>query len=139
MKKNETLYLDNDVYQALRKAIFPKPISGEVEELMKKRLGELNGGQEPDLQKPVDNEALKRDHKRLIREVDSVQKLLKKRKVYDDLINLMVNLGVTPRDLSRVDEIIPKLINEWTGYPEDAILFVDFMRNVKAKGNSNRR
>ena len=42
-KRNVTMYLDDESYQAYRKAIYPKPVSSEIEEFMRKRVAELNG------------------------------------------------------------------------------------------------
>ena len=132
-KKNITIYIENEDFQALRKAIFPRSISHEITDLLKRRLAELGGEQTTAPQEPIDYEKLSRDHTKLVREVDRQEKWLKKRGAYEDLLMLAAKLGVTAKDLSRLDEAAPKLLSEWTGIPEDALQFIGLLRNVRVK------
>ena len=126
------MYLDDAEYLAYRKAIHPKSVSNEIGDFMRKRIAEFSG-QETVSQEPIDYEALNRDHTKLVREVERQEKWLRKRKVFDDLTKLAVSLGVTPKDMSRLDEAAPKLLGEWTGRPEDVFEFIGFLRNAKAR------
>jgi hypothetical protein len=137
VKRAVTLFIDGEAYQALRKAVYPKKVSQEVEDLMRKRVAELEGKQyEP--QEQVDLGALKRDHARLIIEVDRLEKWLRKQKAYDDLGRLAVKLGLTP-DLRNLDEVAPKLLDEYKGLKEDTHQFLSLLETVKAKREVERK
>jgi hypothetical protein len=136
-KKQVTIVVDGEVYDALRKAISPKKISYEIEDLMEKRLAELKGT-EYRQEEQVDYEALKREHDRLVKEVDRQEKWLRKRKAYENLARLAVKVGLTP-DLSRLDEVAPKLRREWTGSPQDAHLFISLLEAVRARRELERK
>lgn len=137
VKRAVTLFIDGEAYQALRKAVYPKKVSHEVEDLMRKRISELEG-REYAPQEHVDYEVLKRDHTRLIIEVDRLEKALVKRKVYDDLGRLAVKLGLTP-DLRNLDEVAPKLLDEYKGLKEDTHQFLSLLETVKAKREVERK
>jgi response regulator RpfG family c-di-GMP phosphodiesterase len=137
-KKQVTIVVDGEVYDALRKAVSPKKISYEIEDLMEKRLAELKGT-EYRQEEHVDYEALKREHIRLVREVDRQEKWLRKRKVYDDLARLAVKVGLSPKDLSGLEEAAPKMMSEWKGLKEDVHLFITLLENVRAKRELERK
>ena len=138
MKVNVTLYVDGEAFEAFRKAISPKPVSHELEEFMRKRVAELEG-REYRQEEHVDYEALKREHIRLIREVDRHEKWLRKRKVYENLARLAVKVGLSPRDLSGLEEAMPKMMSEWKGLKEDVHLFITLLENVRAKRELERK
>ena len=137
MRGTVTLHLDLELFQELRKAIAPAKISREIDDLMRKRIAELEG-REYRQEEQVDYEALEREHVRLVREVDQQERWLRKRKVYDDLTRLAVKVGLTP-DLSRLDEVAPKLRREWTGSPQDAHLFISLLEAVRARRELERK
>ena len=115
-------------------------VSQEVENFMQHRLTELTGIQnQATLKEPVDYDAMSREHGKLAKEVDQLEKRLRKRKVFDDLSKLAVSLGVTPKDLSRLDEAEPKLLSRWTGATGDALQFISLLRSVRARNELERR
>lgn len=133
-----TLHLDLELFQELRKAIAPAKISREIDDLMRKRIAELEG-REYRQEEQVDYEALEREHVRLVREVDQQERWLRKRKVYDDLTRLAVKVGLTPKDLGRLDEVAPKLRREWTGDPQDAHQFIMLLEAARARREVERK
>lgn len=137
-KRNVTIYIDDESVRAFRKAISPKSLSRELEDLMRKRIAELEG-KEYAPREQVDYEALKREYDRLVREVDRQERWLRKRKVYDDLATIAVKLGLDPRDLSNLDAAAPKLRGEWKGLEEDAHQFIILLENVRAKREVERK
>jgi hypothetical protein len=137
VKKNVTIYIDDTYLQALRKIIPPKSISHEIEDLIRKRVAELEG-REYAPQEHVDFEVLVRDHDRLVKEVDKREKWLRKQKAYDDLGRLAVKLGLTP-DLHNLDEVAPKLLDEYKGLKEDTHQFLSLLETVKAKREVERK
>ena len=139
VKRTMCLYMDSEVYKAYRKAIAPKSVSCELEAYMRKCLSELGDNILSQTQEPVDYDALSRDHDKLVREVDRLEKWLKKRDVYDDLLKLAASLGVTNKDLSRLDEAAPKLLKDWSGFQEDAFQFISLIKNVRAKRELERK
>jgi hypothetical protein len=138
LKVNVTLYVDGETFEVFRKAISPKPVSHELEEFMRKRVAELEGG-EYRQEEHVDYEALERDHVRLVREVDRQEKWLRKRKAYDDLVKVALKVGLSPKDLSVLEEAAPKMMSEWKGLKEDVHLFITLLENVRAKRELERK
>ena len=87
-RKAVTLYLDEVAYKRLQELIKPKKISREIDDLIKRRIAELEGREYNPLEE-ADYEALKREHNRLVREAEKLQRHLKRLKVYSQLLNLM--------------------------------------------------
>jgi len=137
-KTTVSIFIEAEPYDALRKAIAPKKISREIEELVRKRLAELEGG-EYKQEEHVDYEALERDHVRLVKEVDRQEKWLRKRKAYDDLVKVALKVGLSPKDLSVLEEAAPKMMSEWKGLKEDVHLFITLLENVRAKRELERK
>ena len=80
-RKTITLYLDEVAYKRLKELIKPKKISREIDDLIRRRIAELEGGE----YNPAETEdygALKREHNRLVREAEKLRRHLKRRKVY---------------------------------------------------------
>ena len=84
-RKAVTLYLDEDAYQRLRELIAPKTISREIDDLIRKRIADLEG-REYDPLESADYEEIKREYERLLKETDKMEKTLKKRETYQKLI-----------------------------------------------------
>jgi len=77
-RKAITVYLDEAAYQRLRELIAPKAISRELDDLIRKRIVELEG-KEYDSLESADYEELKREYERLLKETEKMERTLKKR------------------------------------------------------------
>ena len=130
-RKAVTLYLDEVAYKRLQELIKPKKISLEIDDLIKRRIAELEGGEYNPLEE-ADYEALKREHNQLVREAEKLRRHLKRRKVYSQLLQLAFNLGMK-EDLSNLDEITPKILDSWDGWKEDAHQFITLLETIRSK------
>lgn len=68
-----TPYLDEVVYKRLQELIKPKRVSREIDDLIRRRIAELEGG-EYNPAETEDYEALKREHNRLVREAEKLRR-----------------------------------------------------------------
>jgi len=70
--------LERQIYERLRQALAVqgRSISEEVNELLRKRLAEIEGAEASTLNAPKNYEALKREHVKLAEEVNRLIKLL---------------------------------------------------------------
>ena len=130
-RKTITVYLDEEAYNKLRELIKPKKISQELDDLIKRRIAELEG-QEYNPLEDADYEALKREHSRLVREAEKLRRHLKRRKVYSQLLNLAFNCDMK-EDLSNLDEVTPKILDSWDGWKEDAHQFITLLETIRSK------
>jgi len=139
-RKTITVYIDEGGYKRLRELIAPKSISRELDDLIKKRIAELEGREYNPLES-ADYEELKREHSRLVREVEKLERHLKRRRVYDDLLKLAydVDVKIRERDLSNIEEIAPKILDEWDGLKEDAHQFITLLETVRDKWEIERK
>ena len=87
--------LERQVYERLRQAlaIQGKSISEEVNELLRRRLAEIEG--EASTKDALNYEALKREHVKLAEEVNRLIKLFQKDGTYDQLMVMAAELGLT--------------------------------------------
>lgn len=108
-KKPTTIYLNRDLYHRLKELVSPKPISQEIDHLMRRRIIELKG-EEYDPLKSASYEALKAEYTRLIHEAEKIAKLLKKRGNFDKLVDLSVECGIDQEDLSNIHEVAAKML-----------------------------
>ena len=56
---------------------------------------------------------LKSNHAKLVREVDNLEKQIRKQKVYDQLEELAGKVGLDFDDFKNIDQVAPKLLKEW--------------------------
>ena len=136
-RKTITLYLDEVAYKRLKELIKPKKISREIDDLIRRRIAELEGG-EYNPAETEDYEALKREHNQLVRESESIRRHLRRRKVYKQLLQLAFNLGMK-EDLSNLDEVTPKILDRWDGWKEDAHQFITLLETIHSKRKIERR
>lgn len=140
-KRVVTLYLNAGSYGELKRVCsrLGVSVSSKVDEWIRKGLQESTG-EDYGIEK-ADYEELKRAHQRLIREVDRIERYLKKRRVYNDLLKLAydVSAKIRERDLSNIGEIAPKILSEWDGLKEDAHQFITLLETVRDKWEIERR
>jgi hypothetical protein len=87
--------LERQMYERLRQAlaIQGKSISEEVNELLRKRLAELEGA-EISTKDSLNYEALKREHVKLAEDVNRLIRLLQREGLYDQLMGIVAELGL---------------------------------------------
>ena len=137
MRKTVTVYLDEAAYQRLRKLIAPKTISRELDDLIKKRIAELEGREYNPLES-ADYEELKREYERLLKETEKMERMLKKRGTYQKLVAVTdeIEEELGTKDLSIVT---PTLLDRWNGAKEDAHLFINFLEKLKKMKETERQ
>ena len=136
IRKPSTVYLDNEPYLKLKKLLktrFNKPISQEINELVIKRLAELESTPVLQTITPDECETLKHRHLKLTTDADVIKKRLKKKGVYGRLMNLAKKVSLDFKNLSNVDEITPRLLREWDGLEGDSLMFVTLLETAREK------
>jgi len=129
VRKTVTVYLDEAAYQRLRELIAPKTISRELDDLIKKRIAELEGREYNPLES-ADYEELKREYERLLKETEKMERTLKKRGTYQKLVAVTdeIEEELGTKDLKTV---APVLLDRWDEAKEDAHLFISFLEKLK--------
>ena len=137
MRKAVTIYLDEAAYRRLKMLVRPRPVSREIDMLIRRRIAELKG-REYDPLKSVDYEALKQEYTRLIREAERMERMLQKRGTYQRLIDVTADIEdeLGTKDLKIV---APALLDKWKGTPEDVHLFISFLEELKSVKEMERR
>lgn len=130
---NVTLYIDKGRYQELKEIIRPKKISQELDDLILQRLFELRGNVKAEDQ--IDYDGLKKEHVRLLKDVEKFDRLLKDRNVYERLKNLAYDSGLEwdGRILDNLDKVSKGLLTQWKGVPEDAHTFISLLEAIQRK------
>ena len=140
-RKTITLYLEAEQYRRLRELVAPKSVSREIDELIRRRLAELEG-REYDAVEEADYEALKREYHRLVREADRLKKLLEKRGTRRKLLQLtrriLEEMGLE-RVGDRLREVSAKILRRWKDSKDDAHLYINLLELEKKKAEASRR
>jgi len=140
-KKTVTLYLEAEPYLRLRRLVMPKSVSREIDELIRRRVAELEG-REYDAFEEADYEAVKREYQRLVREADRLKKLLEKRGTRRRLLQLTRRI-LEEKDLERVGgrlrEVSAEILRRWKGNRDDAHLYISLLELEKKKAEASRR
>jgi hypothetical protein len=135
-RKTITVYIDEEAYDLLRRLIAPKGISREIEDLIKKRIEEIEGGEYNPLES-VDYEALKREYERLVEKAEKMTRKLKKRKTYHALMALADELIRSGADT--LETLIPQILEKWQGKAEDAHLFISLLETLDKKEEAEEK
>ena len=137
MRRAVTIYLDEASYKRLKMLVRPRPVSREIDMLIRRRIAELEG-REYDPLESADYEALKQEYARLIRGAERVTRMLRKRGTYQRLINVTADIEdeLGTKDLKRV---APALLDRWKDGPEDVHLFISFLEELKSMKEMERR
>ena len=98
--------LERKIYERLKQALAVqgRGISEEVNELLHKRLAEIEG-LETSTKDSLNYEALKREHVKLAEEVNRLIKLLQKDGTYNQLMEMVAELGLDT-ELNNAEEVI---------------------------------
>ena len=125
----------------LRELVAPKSVSREIDELIRRRLAELEG-REYDAVEEADYEALKREYHRLVREADRLKKLLEKRGTRRKLLQLtrriLEEMGLE-RVGDRLREVSAEILRRWKDSKDDAHLYINLLELEKKKAEASRR
>ena len=140
-RKAVTLYLETEPYRRLKELVAPKSISSEVNELIRKRVAELEG-REYDVVEEADYEAVKREYQRLVREADRLKKLLEKRgtrrELFELTVEIMREMGVEKIG-GVLEEVSAEILRKWKGSRDDAHLYISLLELEKKKAEASRR
>ncbi|MEM0358335.1 MAG: hypothetical protein QXL77_08220 [Candidatus Bathyarchaeia archaeon] len=132
--------VERAVYEGLKTLLAGqgKSISEEVNDLLKRRLLELKGGEHPTAEAP-DYEALKREHVRLIEESIRLTKLLQKTGQYDALIETLENLGLNIETLENIEEVKAKLLQTWNGPKAPAHTLITLLETIQKRKQTEKQ
>ena len=127
--------IEREVYTRLRAALSVqgKSLSEEVNNLLRKRLAELEGSEGQSSQAPADYEALKRQHIKLSEETIRLTNTLRKIGVYEDLMDMAKNFGLNLETLNNTEEVGAKILKNWEGLKTSAHLFITLLETGKKK------
>jgi len=125
--------LERQIYERLRQALAVRgrSISEEVNELLRRRLAEIEG-QEASAKDGLNYEALKREHVKLAEEVNRLIKLLQREGAYDQLMGIVAELGLDT-ELNNADEVIAKLLQKWSEDKTALHIFITLIETSKHK------
>jgi predicted CopG family antitoxin len=131
--------LDRQVYERLKQAlaIRGRSISEEVNELLHRRLAEIEG-LETSTKDSSNYEALKREHVKLAEEVNRLIKLLQKDGTYDQLMETVAELGLDT-ELNNANEVIAKLMQKWSEDKTALHIFITLIETSKQKKTIERK
>ena len=131
--------LERQVYERLRQALAVRgrSISEEVNELLRRRLAEIEGA-EASAKDSLNYEALKREHVKLAEEVNRLIKLLQKDGTYDQLMVTAAELGLDTQ-LNNAEEVIAKLLENWTEDKTALHIFITLIETSKHKKAIERK
>ncbi|MBS7608869.1 MAG: hypothetical protein QXQ50_05300 [Candidatus Bathyarchaeia archaeon] len=126
--------VERPVYESLRAILSAqgRSISEEVNELLKRRLAELKGGEQPS-NGAQNYEALKREHVQLMEESIRLTRLLQKTGEYDALIEMAENLGLNTETLEKAEEVAAKLLQTWNGPKAPAHTLITLLETIQKR------
>ena len=128
-----SIYVDRELFKEfleLVKAKERKSASARITELIRTDVARLRGVEAPDT---TNYDALKSKYKRIANDFESLTNHLMKLKVYKNLFDLAKGLGLDTKTYGNIDEVIPKLLNDWKGQRYHAFLFANLMELVGEK------
>jgi len=131
--------LDRQVYDRLKQAlaVWGRSISEEVNELIRRRLAEIEGS-EALAKESLNYEALKREHVKLAEEVNRLIKLLQKDGTYNQLMETVAELGLDT-ELNNANEVIAKLMQKWSEDKTALHIFITLIETSKHKKAIERK
>jgi len=131
--------LERQIYEKLRQAlaIRGRSISEEVDELLRKRLAEIENAEIP-TKENLNYEALKREHVKLAEEVNRLIKLLQREGAYDQLMEMVAELGLNT-ELNNAEEVIAKLLQKWNEDKTALHIFITLIETSKHKKAIERK
>jgi len=131
--------LERQVYERLKQALAlqGRSISEEVNELLRRRLAEIENAVIPN-EENLNYEALKREHVKLAEEVNRLIKLLQKDGTYDQLMVTAAELGLDTQ-LNNAEEVIAKLLQKWNEDKTALHIFITLIETSKHKKAIERK
>jgi predicted CopG family antitoxin len=131
--------LKGKVYERLKQALAVRgrSISEEVNELLRRRLAEIEG-LEASTKDAQNYEALKREHVKLAEEVNRLIKLLQKDGTYNQLMETVAELGLDT-ELNNAEEVIAKLLQKWSEDKTALHIFITLIETSKQKKTIERK
>jgi uncharacterized protein YdiU (UPF0061 family) len=131
--------LERQIYERLKQALAVRgrSISEEVNELLRRRLAEIEGV-EDSARDSLNYEALKREHVKLAEEVNRLIKLLQREGAYNQLMEMIAELGLDT-ELNNANEVIAKLLQKWQEDKTALHIFITLIETSKHKKAIERK
>jgi len=125
-----TIYVNLDVYEKALDAAWKtgKSLNEFINEFLYKLVGQ--SGVAPKVE--ADYGRLKREFLGLVRETQALVKTLRDLGTYEQLTGLAFSLGLK-EDLSNMREIVPKIMEAWTGDQDSLSVFIDLLETSHRK------
>ncbi|MBS7251542.1 MAG: hypothetical protein KIH08_13280, partial [Candidatus Freyarchaeota archaeon] len=109
-----------------------------VNELLKRRLAELKGTEQPS-NEDLNYEALKREHVRLSEETARLTRLLQKSGEYETLLEAAENLGLNQQTLENAEEVKAKLLQTWNGLKAPAHILITLIETAQKRRQTEQK
>jgi len=135
MKDQATVYVNRslwDRWAEMLKRKEGKSASLRIRELIDSDLARLEGVEKVEVN-PTDYATAERNYLRLLKQMERLRASLKKAKAYDELSALAKELGLDAHSCRNVDEVSPKVLENWEGKPELAYQFIMLLERNKEK------
>jgi hypothetical protein len=131
------LSLDHEQYQTFKRvcASLGVSVSAKVEELIRHNIAEATG-ETGEAVNPVDYEALKRQHIKLVAEADKLEKRLEKTGEFDNMANFAEKLGLNLETYGNLAALAPQMLEKWHakgGVREYMHLLIAYLELLKEK------
>ena len=136
MKRPVTLSLDYDQYQKFKQvcAGLGATVSAKVDELIRSSMEAA--GEKVETTNPVEYETLKKQHLKLVSELDKLEKRLEKTGEFDNMIDFIEKLGLNTKTYGNLTAMAPVMLEKWKakgGAKEDMLIFLAYLKLIQQK------
>jgi len=138
MKKVVSIYVDPEAYMEMKQLCRDRlgvSVSQKLDELIRQWVEEATGKEFKEAVRE-DYGAMKQQHIKMVKELDRLERHLKKKKVLDDLVGMVQKLGLDTGTFNNLDEVALKLLDAWTRLEhssEDAHIFISYLELARDK------
>jgi len=129
--------LDYDQYQKFKQvcAGLGATVSAKVDELIRNSIAETTG-EKVETTNPVGYEALKKQHLKMVSELDKLEKRLEKTGEFDNMADFVEKAGLDLKTYSNLTTMAPQMLEKWRGKggaKEDMLIFLAYLELIKEK------
>ena len=138
MKKVVSIYVDPEAYMEMKQLCRDRlgvSVSQKLDELIRQWVEEATGKEFREAVRE-DYGAMKQQHIKMVKELDRLERHLKKKKVLDDLVRMVQKSGLDTGTFNNLDEVALKLLDAWTRLEhssEDAHIFISYLELARDK------
>lgn len=138
MRKVVSIYVDPEAYSEMKRLCHNTgvSVSSRIDDLIKEWVQQATG--KKFAENPIEYEGLKREHFKIVKDLDSIQNRLLRLKVYESLKQTAVKVGLN-REYTNVREVSGRFLQEWAGLKEHAHLFITLLELVQRKHEVERQ